>query len=145
MLAQDSAKELPLKDFLMALIEDLAPHPPLFPFGFVHSGPGGQSFPYNHRLQKSNLGGNKDYKGIVHRHHGGIIGQPESESSMDEALFIHPHPGIHGQRDLREPSAFDPFHLAHQILGNGEVSILGMALKFFHGFSSSFKIPTPIL
>jgi hypothetical protein len=141
MLVQDQAKELSLKDFLPALIQDLAPDPSFFPFCFVHLGPGSQSFPDNHRLQKSNLGGKKDHEGIVHRHHSRIIGQAEGESSMDEALFIHLHPGIHGQRDLREFSAFDPFYLSHQILGYGQVSVLDVVVTVVHTFPPSFQIP----
>jgi len=63
MLAQNQAQELPLKHFFLALIEDLAADSSFFPCGFVHLGPGGQSFPDNHRLQKSNLEERRTTKG----------------------------------------------------------------------------------
>ncbi len=52
-LVQDRAKELPRKDFLPALIQDLAPHFSFFPFSFVHMGPGSESFADSYRLQKA--------------------------------------------------------------------------------------------
>ena len=42
MLAQDQAKELSFKDFLLAMIEDLTADFSFFPFSFVYLGPGGQ-------------------------------------------------------------------------------------------------------
>jgi hypothetical protein len=140
MLAQDQAKELSLKDFLLALIEHGTGSS--FFLCFIHWA---RAVRVSRQPPASEIepGRKKDHKGIVHRHHSRVIGQAEGESSMDQALFIHPHPGIHGQRDLRELSAFNPFYFSHQILGYGQVGILGMAVTVVHSFLPSFQIPSP--